>query len=119
MSLNDKQLEERKFLVTASNLPVICGLSPYSTPWELWAKKTGLVERSPSTLQQDLGSAFQEPIQRVANKHMDLHIIPNSLDVLVHSALPTARPSRAVCTVVIDGLTRSGKCRTGAGARRG
>lgn len=84
MSLNDKQLEERKFLVTASNLPVICGLSPYSTPWELWAKKTGLVERSPSTLQQDLGSAFQEPIQRVANKHMDLHIIPNSLDVLVH-----------------------------------
>ena len=84
MSLNEKQLKERSMLVTASDLPVICGLSPYSTPWELWAKKTGLVERKPSTLQQDLGSALQEPIQRVANKHMGLNIVPNSLDVLVH-----------------------------------
>ena len=82
--LNEKQINERRYLVTASDLPIICGLSPYLTPWELWARKTGLVPNTPPTLQMDLGSALEEPIQRVANKHWNLGIIPNALDVLVH-----------------------------------
>ena len=84
MSLNEKQIEERKHLITASMVSSIVGLNPYQTPWDCWAVKTGLVEQKPATIQMDLGSALQEPIQRVANKHLGLNIIPNTMDLLSH-----------------------------------
>lgn len=31
--------------ITASESPVIIGMSPYQTPWRLWAEKTGFMER--------------------------------------------------------------------------
>ena len=36
--------EWRKQGITASEFPVIMGVSPYKTRWQLWAEKTGLVE---------------------------------------------------------------------------
>ena len=30
--------------ITASEIAVILGISPYKTPWQLWAEKTGLIE---------------------------------------------------------------------------
>ena len=41
----DAWFEWRKNGITASESPVIVGLSPYQTPWRLWAEKTGFMER--------------------------------------------------------------------------
>ena len=31
--------EWRKTGITASDMPIIMGVSPYKTPWQLWAEK--------------------------------------------------------------------------------
>jgi len=36
-------LEWRKTGITASEIAAILGLSPYKTPWQVWAEKTGLI----------------------------------------------------------------------------
>ncbi len=42
----DDWLEWRSQGVTASDIPIILGLSPYKTPWQLWAEKTGRINPS-------------------------------------------------------------------------
>ena len=42
---SDEWFEWRRTGVTASESPIILGLSPYQTPWQLWAEKTGFRER--------------------------------------------------------------------------
>lgn len=37
----DVWLEWRKLGISASDIPVVLGLSPYKTPYQLWAEKTG------------------------------------------------------------------------------
>ena len=39
----DDWLHWRSQGVTASDIPIILGLSPYKTPWQLWAEKTGRI----------------------------------------------------------------------------
>ena len=39
----EQWLDWRSQGVTASDMPVILGLSPYKTVWQLWAEKTGLI----------------------------------------------------------------------------
>ena len=46
-------LEWRAGGVSASDVAILLGLSPYKTPWRLWAEKTGLV-RSEAELSQRL-----------------------------------------------------------------
>lgn len=39
----DAWLDWRKDGITASDVPIILGLSPYKTPWRLWAEKVGRI----------------------------------------------------------------------------
>ena len=36
-------LQWRSQGITASDIPIILGLSPYKTPWQLWAEKVGRI----------------------------------------------------------------------------
>ncbi|MCG8612003.1 MAG: YqaJ viral recombinase family protein [Pseudomonadales bacterium] len=40
---SDKWLQWRSQGITASDIPIILGLSPYKTPWQLWAEKVGRI----------------------------------------------------------------------------
>lgn len=40
---SDEWLVWRAEGITATDIPVILGLSPYKTPWQLWAEKTGRI----------------------------------------------------------------------------
>ena len=40
---SDEWLNWRSLGVTATDIPVILGLSPYKTVWQLWAEKTGRI----------------------------------------------------------------------------
>ena len=40
---SDKWLKWRALGITASDIPIVLGLSPYKTPWQLWAEKVGRI----------------------------------------------------------------------------
>lgn len=40
---SDEWLKWRSQGITASDIPIILGLSPYKTPWQLWAEKVGRI----------------------------------------------------------------------------
>lgn len=40
---SDEWLKWRALGITASDIPIILGLSPYKTPWQLWAEKVGRI----------------------------------------------------------------------------
>jgi len=40
---SDEWLQWRSRGITASDIPIILGLSPYKTPWQLWAEKIGRI----------------------------------------------------------------------------
>lgn len=44
IQLSEKWFPWRKEGITASMIPVIMGLSPYQTPYQLWAELVGLKE---------------------------------------------------------------------------
>lgn len=44
MSLTPEQLEARKNGIGGSDAPIVCGLSPYKTPYQLWLEKAGQEE---------------------------------------------------------------------------
>lgn len=42
--ITDKQREERKLGIGGSDIPIIMGLSPYKTPYQLYLEKSGIIE---------------------------------------------------------------------------
>ena len=40
---SDEWLQWRSQGITASDIPIILGMSPYKTPWQLWAEKVGRI----------------------------------------------------------------------------
>jgi putative phage-type endonuclease len=67
-------LEWRAHGVSASEVAVILGRSPYKTPWRLWAEKTGLVRRE-TELSSDWfrskGIAGEDPARRAFEDQHD------------------------------------------------
>lgn len=53
----------RNSLITATDSPVLLGLSPYSTPYKLWQTKLGVIERQEANAAMQRGSQL-EPIAR-------------------------------------------------------
>src|SRR5690606_22837425 len=47
--------------VGASEAAAVCGVSPYETPFEVWARKTGRIGKKESTPVMQLGT-FCEPL---------------------------------------------------------
>lgn len=60
-------LQKRKECVTASDIPVIMGLSPYMTPYQLWQEKVGLSEPCPTNSAMQRG----KDLEVVARKHLE------------------------------------------------
>jgi putative phage-type endonuclease len=82
----EKAFHERRLkTVGSSDIPVIMGLSPYSTPIELWKIKTGLTKPSAQNFAQARGVEM-EPIARAwFNTRMMLDFQPR---VFAHKDVP-------------------------------
>lgn len=62
VGLSRERLEERRGLIGASDMPIIMGVSPYKTPYELWLEKTNKVPIDQTTnFAIDKGNAWEEP----------------------------------------------------------
>lgn len=61
MEQNSKEwLEWRRSKIAASDMPIIAGLSPYKTPFQLWEQKIGLKPEDPPSFITDIGHEFEK-----------------------------------------------------------
>lgn len=82
-------LEWRSKGITASDIPVILGLSPYKTPWRLWAEKTGLanpddLSNNPHVLR---GNRLEDKARFLAERKCDDLLLPVCGEQLKHPFL--------------------------------
>lgn len=70
MSLTAAQLEQRKTLLTASDVPAVLGVNPYRSPLDVWLRKVEGAEAQNETWRSRRGHAV-EPIilQAIAEAH--------------------------------------------------
>lgn len=62
MSLTDAQRAERKLGLGGSDAAVVCGLSPYKTPYQLYVEKTTDLPPEEETLGMKFGTIFEAPL---------------------------------------------------------
>lgn len=91
---------DRNQVIGASEVPVILGLSPWNTPWDIWARKLGIVEEDKEeTESQQLGHLLEGTLEQYVSYHYDIEgfQIPRRIkwdNFILHATL--------------DGLTKDG-----------
>lgn len=68
---SDQWLAWRKQGVSATDSPVILGKSPYTTPWNLWAQKTGFIQ--PPDLSKNPNVRRGNRLEPIARQWMEQH----------------------------------------------
>jgi putative phage-type endonuclease len=68
-------LEMRKDCIGASDAPIIMGVSPWTTPYELWTYKMGLAEPKMNSAMRR-GSAMEEDARQAFNKEHNVLVTP-------------------------------------------
>lgn len=81
--------------ITATDIPVIMGVSKFATPYELWLKKTGRAEPQPLNWAMRRGIHFEPYARRIAER---LHGHPYEDVCVEHPDIPWAAAS-------LDGLS--------------
>lgn len=83
MQQNTKEwLDFRKDKIGASDAPIIVGVSPWSTPFQLWEEKLGLREPRPMTAAMQDGKDNEAMILRFYNAAMGVDLQPKVLQHL-------------------------------------
>ena len=65
---SEKWLEERKSRIGSSDIPIILGISPYKTPYQLWEQKVGLAPPQA----ENYATAKGHNLERIAAEHYTL-----------------------------------------------
>lgn len=94
MQQNTKEwLEMRRKSIGASDAPIIMGVSPWTTPYQLWQQKLGLIKDEDNT-QKAYGRMMEEPARRAYIDFTGNFITP---EVVIH-------PTRPYMHASLDGL---------------
>lgn len=98
MQQNTKEwIDFRKDKIGASDLPIILGISPYCTSYELWRKKLGFSKEEPETQAMTRGKNLESYVRDLVNVSTDYHFDP---DIFVHPNMPWAIAS-------LDGISEN------------
>lgn len=68
----DDWLELRKSKIGASDIPIILGLSPYKTAYELYLEKTGLVECAKMTASMQYGHDKEDEVRKKVSDELGI-----------------------------------------------
>jgi putative phage-type endonuclease len=68
--MNSVSTEERSKRLGATDIAALLGLSPWRTPWELWAEKTGRLEPTKGNDATDLGQRIESAILDKAEEEL-------------------------------------------------
>lgn len=89
-------LEWRRQGLGGSDAPIVMGVSPWKTRFQLWEEKLGLSESEPMNQGQSLGHLWEPRIREMAENESGLRFKP---DIVVHPKKPYLRAS-------LDGVSR-------------
>lgn len=77
---SDEWLAERRKGIGASEIPVVLGLSPWGSPYELFYQKRGVVDGEFDNEAMEMGRDLEEVIlRRFAREHPDMLVFPGAL----------------------------------------
>ena len=65
-------MSDRRGGIGSSDAPAICGVSPYTTPWQCWARHVGLLPEPEMTEEMTWGLRLEDTILRVAAEELGL-----------------------------------------------
>lgn len=68
--LTERQLATRKQYVGASEVPAICGVSPFKSSWDIWAEKVGLAQPQPPNEAMQLGLILEPALLDWAHREI-------------------------------------------------
>lgn len=91
-------LEARKKYITATDAPIIMGVSPWSTPYKLWMQKLDLEDPTPVTKRMKDGAMSEEKARLLFEKETGLLVFPK---FVVSKKYPWMAAS-------LDGITTDG-----------
>lgn len=92
-------LAARRKGVTASEIAIVMGLSPYSSPYKLWHQKLGILPDDEQAEEQEFGTYCEPYIARkFAERHPELALRGDGRELYAHSDRPwqLATPDRLV-----------------------
>jgi putative phage-type endonuclease len=96
MEQNTKEwLDLRKNHIGASDAPIIMGVSPWRTPYQLWQEKLGLGESQTETQAMRYGKQMEEPARQAYEKYTGNLVCP---EVIFH-------PTKKFMMASLDGLS--------------
>lgn len=101
-------LEARRQGVTASEIAVIMGLSPYSSPYALYHQKLGILPSDVDSAVMERGRVLEPYIaEKFAAAHPELWVHGNGRQLYAHSERPwqLATPDRLLADESHDGLS--------------
>jgi putative phage-type endonuclease len=70
MPITEEQLSRRRDYLGASDLPAILRLSPWRTPYEVWAEKTGRIESNRDSGAIRAGTALESAVLEMAAREL-------------------------------------------------
>ncbi|POP51508.1 lambda-exonuclease family protein [Zhongshania marina] len=76
---SDEWLEWRSEGITASDIPIILGLSPYKTPYQLWAEKTGRFNTADISANPNVkrGNRLEDKARQVSENRAGQLLVPS------------------------------------------
>jgi len=95
-------LKERKQGIGGSDSPIVCGVSRYKGPLDLWAVKRGLVEDQEETEPMEVGKAIEPAIRQLYEKRTGRTVLDQGIHTFVNKQFDYIRAS-------VDGLVANMK----------
>ena len=91
MTDRDEWLAWRRGGIGASDIAGILGISPWASPYSVWANKVGLVADEESTEQMEMGLDMEPAVERMFHRKTGLWVACQQ-ELVQHPDLPWARP---------------------------
>jgi putative phage-type endonuclease len=97
MTTREEWLSARKKGVGASEAAAVLGISPWSSPVEVWARKLGLIPEMEDNERLKTGRYFEEPIAQLYADREKVTLTGGGFHSIFHPSLPVfATPDRMV-----------------------
>lgn len=96
-------LEARRKGITASEIAVVMGLSPYSSPYKLYHQKTGVLPPDDETAAMERGKVLESYIaDKFAKAHPEFALLGTGRELFAHPDRPwqMATPDRNICELL-------------------
>lgn len=83
--ITEKQLLARRMCIGSSDAPIILGMSPWATSYDLWLQKTGQVPSTAENPAMRLGTVLELPLLQLAGERLGVKVVRPSSSFVGHA----------------------------------